>query len=97
MTTSQSIKKLISDIKKDPAYKNWKEHFESWISIKDRTNDTLYYYLVYDIEHQDYKMRSEYNINFNQIALIKASVPPKRDKDKPVEYKTFEYKEKQPE
>jgi len=97
MTVEQSLSKLISDLKKDLGYKNWKKQFEDWVQTKDRVNDELKYYLIYDIEHRSYKIRSEYSATHNQIKLITAFIPPKRDKNKLIEYQYHDYKKGEPE
>lgn len=94
MTVEQSLSKLISDLKKDKGYINWKKQFEDWVQTKDRVNDSLKYYLIYDIEFRSFKTRSEYSATHNQIVLATATIPPKRDKNKLVEFEYHDYKKK---
>jgi hypothetical protein len=92
MVIETSLNNLVRDIKKNPGYKNWKKQFEDWVATKDRVNDWLKYFLIYDIDKRHFMMRSEYNITHNQIALIEAYLPPKRDKHKEIEFKEYDYK-----
>jgi hypothetical protein len=92
MTVEQSLSKFISSLKKDPGYKNWKDHFENWVQTKDRVNDELKCYLLYDIDHRSYKIRSEYSAPHNTIKLITALIPPKRDKNKLIQFQYHNYK-----
>lgn len=91
MVIETSLKKLILDLKKDSAYRNWLEQFKNWVATKDRVNDYMKYFLIYDIDKRHYMMRSEYNITHNQIALWEAWLPPKRYSEKPIEFKERKY------
>ncbi len=94
MTVEQSFQKLISELKKEMGYHNWNKQFEDWVQTKDRVNDELTYYLIYDIDNRSYKMRSEYNVTHNHIKLMTAYLPPKRDKGKPVRFISHDYKKR---
>ncbi len=89
----ESLSKFLSSLRKDQGYKNWKKQFEDWVQTKDRVNDELKYFLIYDIDDRIYRIRSEYSATHNQIKLITAFIPPKRDKNKLIEYQYHVYKE----
>lgn len=92
MTVETSLKKFMQDLKKDPGYKNWLEQFKNWVATKDRTNDYLKYFLIYDIDRRSYMMRSEYNITQNQLVLWEAWLPPKKNPEKSIEFKQHDYR-----
>ena len=94
MTVEESLQKLISELKKEKGYINWKKNFEDHVQTKDRVNDELKYYLIYDIDRRLFKTRSEYSTTGNQIKLMTATIPPKRDKDTPIKFTTHDYKKK---
>ena len=98
MTIEKALQVLITELTKGRNYKKVLKDFEKWVIEKDRTNYPINYFLIFDIDTMVYGKRSEYNITHNQIALVVAKVPAKRDKDKiPIIYKKMEYKEKKPE
>lgn len=92
-----ALQSLISELTTGKNYKKQQKDFEKWVELKDRTNNELKYFLLFDIDHRDYKYRSEYNVTHNQIILMTATLPPKRDKNKPITYKSLDYREKEPE
>ena len=89
-----AIAKLIKELKKSPNFQKEKDNFKTWVAKKDRTNNFLTYYYLYDIDSQKFQMRSEYDITYNQIVLMSASIPPKRDKNDDISFKEYDYKEK---
>jgi hypothetical protein len=91
VTINNAFETLIKEIKKGQGYKTWKKQFQDWVNTKDRTNDHLKYFLIFDVDQRSFKLRSEYSITHNQIALMEAILPPKRNSDKPIEYKEYKY------
>jgi hypothetical protein len=92
-TIDNTFQAFIAQIKKGTNYKTEKKKFEEWVSKKDRTNDNLKYFLVFDIDLRKFKQRSEYNVTQNNIVLMEATLPPKRNNDKPIEYTEYKYTE----
>lgn len=97
MTIEKAFQVLIAELTDGRNYKKTVKDFEKWVETKDRTTNYLNYFLVFDIDHRDFKKRSEYDVTYNQIVLLKANIPPKRDKGGLILYKHYNYKEKEPE
>lgn len=91
MVVQTSLKKLIQDLKRDSAYKNWLEQFRNWVATKDMENHYKKYFLLYDIATNEFAMRYENDIHHNQIILWEAWLPPKRYSDKPIEFNEYKY------
>jgi hypothetical protein len=92
-TIDSTFQAFIQQIKKGTTYKTEKKKFEQWMEAKDRTNDYLKYFLVFDIDLRKFKQRSEYNITQNTVVLVEATLPPKRYSDKPITYREYKYTE----
>ncbi len=54
--------------------------FKDFMDSKDMGPNPITYYLYYDVDYNQYKIASEYDITFNCIVLQKGFVPSKHDK-----------------
>jgi hypothetical protein len=87
------LQTLIQDIKALPSYSKEVERFkkDAVSHIRLDRGAQLKLYLLYDIDERKFVKRSEFDAYYNQIVLWEATVPPKREKDKQVEIKEYEY------
>jgi hypothetical protein len=87
------ISNFIKTLKKDLGYKTWKDQFTQYVNTKDRlANQPISYYLVYDLDSNSFSIKSEFSINYNHVVIVYAKVPSKKEVNKDIEIKDYEYK-----
>ena len=83
----------IQQLKNNKDFKKWEDQFRKFVLSRDRLVDrSLTYLLLYDLDDKKWVIESIDSAQFNQVAILKAVIPLKKEVDKQVEIKEYSYK-----